>query len=77
MNRKIIPVTYRNSEVKVTLEFPQSPELQTESEFISRLKELYLRKIDADIIAGERLRTVNKSSIPVSNSQAGEDGSNE
>lgn len=40
-------------------------------------KELYLRKIDTDIIAGERLRTVNKSSIPVSNSQAREDGSNE
>lgn len=38
-------VDYRKKEIKVTLEFPQNTDEQAEQEFISRLKEIYLRKI--------------------------------
>lgn len=38
-------VDYRKKEIKVTLEFPKNTAEQAEQEFISRLKEIYLKKI--------------------------------
>ena len=38
--------TYQNKEVRVVLEFPNRTDAKAEDEFISRLKEIYLRKIE-------------------------------
>jgi len=38
-------VDYRKKEIKVTVEFPRNTVEQAEQEFISRLKEIYLKKI--------------------------------
>ncbi len=38
--------TYQNKKVRVVLEFPKQSDPQAEAEFISRLKEIYLRKIE-------------------------------
>lgn len=38
--------TYQSKEVHVILEFPEKSDSSAEAEFISRLKEIYLRKIE-------------------------------
>lgn len=40
-----LSMKYQNRQVKVTLEFPGQPDQKAEQEFISRLKAIYLEKI--------------------------------
>lgn len=48
-------VKYQNKQVQVTLEFPEQSDQQAEQEFIVRLKEIYLRKIENGAIQKENL----------------------
>lgn len=41
---------HKNKDVKVTVEFPEQSDLKEEKEFESRLKEIYLRKIESGFI---------------------------
>ena len=38
--------THKNKQVKVTLKFPQQTDREAEQEFIARLKEVYLEKLN-------------------------------
>ncbi len=40
-----LPVTYRNRQVKVILEYPDRTDRNAQEEFVGMLKEVYLRKI--------------------------------
>ena len=50
-----LSVTHRNKQIQVTLEFPEQSDPQAEQEFIVRLKEIYLRKIENGAIQKENL----------------------
>lgn len=39
---------YRKKEVTVTLEFPEASDRKAEQEFVDRLKELYLKKLQGE-----------------------------
>ena len=40
--------TYQKSQVRVVLEFPEQPDMEVEKELVSRLREIYLRKIKSE-----------------------------
>ena len=44
-NKMCLSLRRQDRQVKVTLEFPEQSDLKAEQEFISRLKALYLEKI--------------------------------
>jgi len=43
---------HKNQEINVTVEFPIQSDGQAEQDFISRLKEIYLRKIEIESMQG-------------------------
>lgn len=53
VSKQINTTTYKNSNIKVTLEFPETTDSKAEQEFISRLKEIYLRKIEIGAMQAE------------------------
>lgn len=46
MNSHSFMCKYKNQEINVTLEFPMQSDREAEQDFIGRLKEIYLRKIE-------------------------------
>lgn len=45
---------YKNKEIKVAAEFPVQSDRKAEQEFIDRLKEIYLGKIDLESLQSEK-----------------------
>ncbi len=41
-----LSMTHRNKQIQVTLEFPEQTDQKAEQEFIARLKEIYLKKVE-------------------------------
>ncbi len=41
-----LSMTHRNKQIQVTLEFPEQTDQKAEHEFIARLKEIYLKKME-------------------------------
>ncbi len=41
-----LSMTHRNKQIQVSLEFPEQSDQKAEQEFIARLKEIYLKKIE-------------------------------
>lgn len=50
-----LSMTHRNKQVQVTLEFPEQSDQKAEQEFIARLKEIHLRKIENGAMQKENL----------------------
>ena len=42
-------LTYQKKQVHVVLEFPEQSDKEAEEEFVSRLKEIYLRKVKSRV----------------------------
>lgn len=68
----------KKKDVRVTLKFPPTSDSKAESEFIGRLKEIYLRKIEARVMqSGESALNYYLTDKSVSLSNTKEDVSYE
>ncbi len=45
-NKLSLSLIHRNKQIQVTLEFPEQSDRKAEHEFIARLKEIYLKKVE-------------------------------